>query len=172
MSDEIAKLKAELEALNLQCQLARDHEIRYALQRTRLETARMQMMLKIVDAFASSTDSTPAATVQPLAKPLPDAVRTVTIPAKPAAHTVKLRQKRKPDGLPSVPDMVLTVLENGADEKPKGMKPREIAAIIRKMWWPDVPMPAVGAAAWTLAGKGRLENHGGFYKLNAESRLT
>jgi hypothetical protein len=120
MPDEITNLKAELEALNLQCQLARDHEIRHALQRTRLETARMQLMLKIMDAIASSASDISAAPIKPMVKARPDAIRTVTIPAKLARMpAVKPRRKRKPSGLPTLTNMILAVLENGADETPE-----------------------------------------------------
>lgn len=34
MSDEITRLKAELVELNTKCQLARDNEVRFALQRS------------------------------------------------------------------------------------------------------------------------------------------
>jgi hypothetical protein len=170
MSAEIAKLKAELEALNLQCQLARDHEIRHALQRTRLETARMQLILKIVDAIASSAGDISAAPIKPMVKARPDAIRTVTIPAKPVRMSaVKHRRKRKPSGLPTLTNMILAVLENGADETPDGMRPRDIANTIRKMWWPDIRTRVVGAAVWKLAGKGRLEKSGSFYKLNGHA---
>jgi hypothetical protein len=155
MPNEIAKLKAELEALNLQCQLARDHEIRYALQRTRLETTRMQLMLKIVDAVASPSETVSVAPSVAMREPPP-----VEAPQKPAR-----RQTRKPDGLPTVVQMVLAVL----DGEDAGMRPRDIVKIARRKWWPGLRGAAVGAAAWKLAGQGRLEKDGAFYKLNGHS---
>jgi hypothetical protein len=157
--DEIAKLKAELEALNLQCQLARDHEIRYALQRTRLETGRMQLMLKIVDAVMASPEpprSSPYLVVMHEPPPAPAEVPQKSVPS---------RQKRKPDGLPTIVEMVLGVLEG----EEAGMRPRDITRIARLKWWPDLRPAAVGAAAWKLYGEGRLEKDGHFYKLNGHS---
>ena len=46
--DEVAQLKAELAELNTKCQLARDNEVRYALQRSRLEAERAQLLVKLV----------------------------------------------------------------------------------------------------------------------------
>jgi hypothetical protein len=163
MSDEIAKLKAELEALNLQCQLARDHEIRYALQRTRLEAERIQLMLKIVDAVASPPEAVPPS------HPLPAAMRKS--PPAPAADATRReqkpaqRQKRKPDGLPTVAEMVFAILEG----EEVGMRPRDIAKIARRKWWPGLRGAAVNAVVWKLAGKGRLEKDGRLYRLNGHA---
>ena len=159
MSDEIAKLKAELDALNLQCQLARDHEIRYALQRTRLETARMQLMLKIVDGVASPPKAVSTSPPRPVAvhesPPAP-----TEAPSKPAR-----RQRHKPSGLPTIVEMVVGVLE-GEDD---GMRPCDITKVARRKWWPGLRLAAVGAAAWKLHGQGRLEKHGHHYKLNGHA---
>ena len=58
MVDEIARLKAELAELNTKCQLARDNEVRYALQRSRLEAERAHLLVKLVEA---TTTAVPAA---------------------------------------------------------------------------------------------------------------
>ena len=42
MVDDIVRLKTELNDLNVKCQLARDNEIRFALQRSRLEAEHCQ----------------------------------------------------------------------------------------------------------------------------------
>jgi hypothetical protein len=47
---DIAKLRAELEELNLKCQQARDGEVRYGLQRSRLEAERAQLLARMVEA--------------------------------------------------------------------------------------------------------------------------
>jgi hypothetical protein len=54
MATEIAQLKAELTDLNTKCQLARDNEIRFALQRGRLEAERTQLLVKFIEAMAPS----------------------------------------------------------------------------------------------------------------------
>jgi hypothetical protein len=166
MSDEIAKLKAELEALNLQCQLARDHEIRYALQRTRLETARMQLMLKIVDAVASPPEVAPA----------PPVIIRVPPPSSPAladaerqpVQVQKRRSSIKPAGLPTLTDMVLAVLD-GERTPGAGMRPRDIARIACQVWGPGIRAHGIATAAWKLAGRGQLEKNGSLYKLNGHA---
>jgi hypothetical protein len=59
MVDEIAQLKAALVELNTKCLLARDNEIRYALQRSRLEAERTEMMVKLVEAHGGQRDGAP-----------------------------------------------------------------------------------------------------------------
>jgi hypothetical protein len=81
------------------------------------------------------------------------------------SRTPPSRQKRKPAGLPTVAEMVLAILEGeGA-----GMRPRDIARIARRKWWPDLRAAAVNAAVWKLAGSGRLEKDGHLYKLNGHA---
>jgi hypothetical protein len=168
---EIAKLKAELEALNLQCQLARDHEIRYALQRTRLETARMQIMLKIVDTVSAPPEAPPSSPYhvvmhEPSSAP-------VIVRELPPTNGVKAanpppRQKRKPDGTLSWSKMCLAVLD-GEDTPEAGMRPREVTRIIRQIWRPDAKPGRVNATLWKLATEGRLENNDGRYRLNGHA---
>jgi hypothetical protein len=75
------------------------------------------------------------------------------------------RQKRKPDGLPTVVEMVIAILEG----EEVGMRPRDIAKIAQRKWWPDLQPAAVNAAVWKLAGRGRLEKDGHLYKLNGHA---
>jgi hypothetical protein len=163
MSDEIAKLKVELEALNLQCQLARDHEIRYALQRTRLETGRMQLMLKIVDAMSSAVrpnmaaETALASSPQHVPAPKPSGIGNVVVAAVPAYE-----KPLKPDGLPTVADMVLMVLEDAGSG---GLRPPQVTRVVRKRWWPDIPDDRAAQTMWNMAKAGRLRKHGHRYKL-------
>ena len=55
MVDEIAKIKSDLNDLNMKCQLARDNEVRFALQRGRLEAERTQLLVKMIEAMAPAT---------------------------------------------------------------------------------------------------------------------
>jgi hypothetical protein len=158
MSDEVAKLEADLEALNLQCQLARDHEIRYALQRTRLETQRVQLLVKLMDARAPPIPS------GPLVRPK-DRNGAEAIVAEKPGITQPARRSHKPNGLPSWTEMVLAVLE----AVPEGLRPREITAVIRRRWWPQARPGRVNATAWSLVNKGLLENTGGRYRLNGHA---
>jgi len=84
--------------------------------------------------------------------------------AMPVANQA-VRQKRKPDGLPTIVEMVLGVLEGEED----GMRPRDITAIARRKWWPELRGAAVNAVMWKLAGEGRLEKDGHRYRLNGHA---
>jgi hypothetical protein len=75
------------------------------------------------------------------------------------------RQKRKPDGLPTVVEMVLAILKS----EEVGMRPCDIARIAQRKWWPDLQPAAVNAAVRKLAGSGRLEKDGHLYKLNGNA---
>lgn len=177
-----ANARADIQRLNGLLAELRLEEQRCQLAKARLEAerARVQSFVDLCE-LAQKFDATsafekgPAVTIAPLDSTKPDGVKTVTIRkpdairAKREAPAVKLRQKRKPDGLPTLVNMVLAVLENGTGEL-EGMRPREIAEIVRRMWWPDVRTPAVGATAWKLAGEGRLEKAGSFYRLNGRGR--
>jgi hypothetical protein len=81
---------------------------------------------------------------------------------------VQVRYRRpatKPDGIPTIAEMVLAILEAAED----GMRPRDIAKVARRKWWPDLRPAAVGAAAWKLHGEGRLEKDGHRYRLNGHA---
>jgi hypothetical protein len=94
MSDGMTALKVELERLNQACQLARDNEVRYALQRGRLEAERAQLLVKLMDAMAA-----PAAS--PVPGPAPTPYR-VTVGGPTVAPPNPLRGA-KPDGIPTPP---------------------------------------------------------------------
>lgn len=78
-----------------------------------------------------------------------------------AAPAPDPRQKHKPAGLPTMAEMVLAVLEREIE----GLRPCDIAKAVRQSYWPGAPSAEVGATAWRLAGRGRLERVSGRYKL-------
>jgi hypothetical protein len=155
MSD-IARLKDELHTLSCHIQAERNEEARHGLMRIRMERERTEIMVKLIDAYGAAV--TPADLVAhepPPEKPTP----------APACETPNGRQKRKPDGLPTIVEMVVAVLEGEED----GMRPRDITAIARRKWWPELRGAAVNAVMWKLAGEGRLEKHGHHYRLNGHA---
>jgi len=160
MDDEAAKLKAELAELNAKCQLARDNEVRYALQRSRLETERAQLLVKLVEA---TTTAVPAAVLAApyrvvLQMPAPE---NVPRPLPNPASLVDRRRKHKPDGLPSIAAMITATLK----ETPN-LRPTEIADLIRKQWWPDLQTPTISTTAWRMVRSGHLTQQDGRYALN------
>ena len=76
------------------------------------------------------------------------------------------RRGPKPEGTPTVTEMILQVLKDAQDNLKSvrtGLEPREIAAEIAKRWWPDVTINAVGPIAWRMYKKGALTKRGSRY---------
>ena len=169
MSDAVAKLKAELDALNLQCQLARDHEIRYALQRGRLEAQRATLLAKMMEAAASSSARAdkPAASLD-YATVVTLAVPPGTMPPAPsfsASPPPTRRATLKPQGTPTVRKMVAAALEDGASRGLHQLRPRDITEFIRQRWWPSVESSSITSTVWRMAKDGKLHAENGRYGL-------
>jgi hypothetical protein len=168
-----AKLKAELVELNAKCLLARDNEIRHALQRSRLEAERAETMVKLMDAYGRRDGA-----LVTLPAALPYAVRftdaAVLPPLQPPRveddYRVKLaaaapqRRKLRPDGLPTTTDMIVTALR----EVGKPSRPIEITNFIRARWWPSVTNETVCPTVCRMAKDGRLTHAEGRYFLNGK----
>jgi hypothetical protein len=172
MVEDVAQLKAELNDLNVKCQLARDNEIRFALQRSRLEAERAKLLVKIMEAMAA----TPAPAVAPAA-PYHVVVQQapITPPAAPTHGTVavtdtpaEVGRHNKPADV-TVPDMVEAVLQNA----PQGLRPCEITAAIQEHYWPEAPRTWVSSVVWHMGQKGRLaktgNGRGRLYRLAART---
>jgi hypothetical protein len=160
---ELTRLNGELRELHLE-------EERCKLKRSRLEgdKARVQTLVDMCELSQRLTgkpleqagllfhvEECHGAKLVVIDKPV------VPLPAAVAAKSAQ-RQKRKPDGLPTVMEMVLAVLEAAEGS----MRPRDIAQIAQRKWWPDLPSAAVNAAISKLANSGRLEKDGHHYRLN------
>jgi hypothetical protein len=179
MVDEIARLKAALVELNTQCQLARDNEVRYALQRGRLEAERAQLLVKLMDVRAALAPTPVLEAASPpyriivheptTASPFdaagvngaPAIVTTFTDVASVAAAGAE-RRKGKPPGLPPMTTMVLAAL-NDAAQHGHGLTPREVGTVIQQKWWPTAKQPAFRAiSGWVcrMAKEGQLIRDG------------
>jgi hypothetical protein len=180
--DETARLRAELDELNRKCQTARDNEVRYGLQRSRLETERAQLLFKLMEAMSPPTVAPIAApasyhvTIGPAVAvkgPLSITPKIVADPFTDAAAIAKLEAavdntnvvplRKKPNGLPTLNDMIATTLKGvGA-----GLRPIQIVQSIRREWWKDMPRERVYQSLYRLVQHGRLRRHGDRYKLTA-----
>jgi hypothetical protein len=67
----------------------------------------------------------------------------------------------KPQGIPTVPDMILRTLTSAGD----GLRPAQITNSIRREWWPDMPADRVATTIFRMAHDGRLAKDGNRYKL-------
>jgi hypothetical protein len=166
MPDEIAKLRTELQILDGRIQAERNDEVRHGLQRGRLEAERAQLLVKMMEATAHTAPPA-VSTVGPtspwrvtLQMPTPDNV-SQPLPKQPAHTPADARRKHKPDGLPSITAMITAVLK----ETP-GLRPAEIADLIRKQWWPDLQTPTISTTAWRMVRSGHLTQQDGRYALN------
>jgi hypothetical protein len=153
----IAKLRADLVDLNLKCQQARDNEVRFGLQRSRLEAERAQLLMRMVET---------AQQPMPVTVPYKITMQPSPIaPNKPKPATVP-RNNLKPDGLPSMSAMVMSVFDNAEDA---GLRPKQIRERVSAKYWPDMPADRVVSTAWRLAKDGKLHHNGGRYWLNGRS---
>jgi hypothetical protein len=151
---DIAKLRADLADLNLKCQEAGYNEVRYGLQRSRLEAERAQLLMQMVETVHQSTPATVPYRITMQSSPI--------APNKPKPATAP-RNNLKPDGLPSMSAMVMSVFDNA---EVAGLRPKQIRERIRAKYWPEVPANHVTSVAWKLAKDGKLSHSGGRYRLN------
>ena len=174
MAGAIVRAKDEIFALGRKIEVARNEELRFGQQRARMEAerARIQAFVDMCEVASRYGDAEEITVAGPLAGVKPVVAEVVPFTAErgpPRADAewkpARLRQKRKPDGLPTVIEMVLAILEG----EEAGMRPRDITRIARRKWWPDLQPAAVNAAVWKLAGRGRLEKDGHLYKLNGHA---
>lgn len=153
------KLKAELAELNQKCQLARDNEVRYALQRGRLEAERAQLLIRIMEAMAHSPMP------QQINPTAPYRVTMTTAPALDlsanAASGPNKPEYSKPDGIPTMSQMIEITLKGVGD----GLKPKQIINQIKREWWPDMPGERVHQGLFRGVRMGQLQKDGNRYKL-------
>jgi hypothetical protein len=145
----------ELDDLNIKCQQARDNEVRYGLQRSRLEAERAQLLMRMIEATQQQSSSVPYAVTwqnAPLANKSAVGFEPTVLP-----------RNLKPNGLPPMSAMVLSVL--GSAEA-AGLKPKQIRDRIREKWWPEMPADRVVSTVWRLAKDGKLSHSDGRYRLN------
>jgi hypothetical protein len=136
--DESTRLRAELDELNLKCQTARDNEVRYALQRSRLEAERAKLLVRMMETMAPTSAVAPTAPYRVVVQAAPVSP-TAPMPVRGSAaveDTVADAGRVKPEGLPSVPAMVEAVLQDA----PKGLRPCEIRAASRNTGGRTLPV--------------------------------
>lgn len=83
------------------------------------------------------------------------------VPRSPA-HPVVGEGTQKPDGIPTMPEMILDALR---ESKPRGLEPRDMVLFIEKKYWPNVPSNAVGPIAWRMHDRGELRKRESKYFL-------
>jgi hypothetical protein len=188
MTPEIAQLKADLTDLNMKCQLARDNEVRFALQRGRLEAERTNLLVKMIEALAPTADTlavapatAPAAScadpytvtmscprgkapAAPFAPYYPTPVPDVPVAASPSRAAGKQKLRTKPANLPTAEAMILAVLQSG-----DWMRPNQITQAIRDRYWKGMSRTAAPSVVWRMWQANRLEKGERGYRLPVAS---
>jgi hypothetical protein len=89
-----------------------------------------------------------------------------------APTAAEARSNRKPQGLPSMPEMILETLRDARRNGLNAMEPKQMATRIARRWWPDVKITDVGPIAWRMWKKqGVLDKSGSGYVLPADQHL-
>ena len=78
----------------------------------------------------------------------------------------------KPEGIPTMPEMITEALKVAKSNGHKGLEPKEIANYIEQKWWPNVPINAVGPIAWRMATRQQLKKRQSRYSLPSEAEGT
>jgi hypothetical protein len=64
--------------------------------------------------------------------------------------------RRKPSGLPPVPEMILEALRLAESEGKAGMSPQAMVSYVRNKYWPEATNPDIGSTMWRMWKDGRL----------------
>ena len=71
----------------------------------------------------------------------------------------------KPSGLPTTPDMILTLLMESRRRGAGGMESRDLTRGIARRWWPGVKSEEVSPIVWRMWKRGQLHKEGSLYVL-------
>jgi hypothetical protein len=82
-------------------------------------------------------------------------------PPAPVVEKPTARRKHKPDGLPTIAEMVTAVLKQTS-----GLRAPEIADAIRKRWWPNLDTATIRSLVWRMVRSGHLTQQDDHYALN------
>ena len=71
----------------------------------------------------------------------------------------------RPEGIPTMPDMIKMAITSAIKEGKGGLSPSELCDRIDKTWWPGVDPNSVKPTAWRLEQDDRLKKVGDKYTL-------
>jgi len=94
--------------------------------------------------------------------------------AEPQAEDQTPEATGKPEGTPSVPEMILEALTYAAKLGRPRLKPAEMLSYIRGKWWPNAESNAVSSIAWRMWQREQIDKYkDGRYSLPdlAESKV-
>lgn len=71
----------------------------------------------------------------------------------------------KPEGIPTVPEMIVTLLKEAQASGSRGMSAKDLLDGIAKRWWPDAKSDTVAPTAWRMRKRGDLDKDGVHYSI-------
>jgi hypothetical protein len=77
-------------------------------------------------------------------------------------------ERKKPRGIPTVPQMIYESLRDAADFGATGLEPAAMLEFVRKKYWPAALSPDIGSTAWRLWKARKLKKSGSIYSLPDE----
>ncbi|UFX45332.1 hypothetical protein HAP47_0000920 [Bradyrhizobium sp. 41S5] len=92
-------------------------------------------------------------------------LRFGAVPSEPVARPASDFSSGKPEGTPTTPNMILSLLKEAKAQGKEGLEPKEMQIAIARRWWPSVKSEDVGPTAWRMWKDGRLDKEGSLYKI-------
>jgi hypothetical protein len=166
-SDPLSMIKARREAIAQEITFLNNRIIRLRAELPELSVAE-RVLIKLVEMDIKSSEkvSEPPEPEPPAPEPPdPDLEPDPLGEMGPEGAALELPRTRKPDGTPTMPDMILTILADEFRNGKRGMEPKEMTAIIADRWYPGVTTEAVGPIAWRMFKRGQLAKDGPLYLL-------
>ena len=71
-------------------------------------------------------------------------------------EAVNAPPKRKPSGIPQMPDMIIEAIEDGLKMGAPGIDPAAMLQHVQAKYWPKAKSPDVASTAWRMWKAGRL----------------
>jgi hypothetical protein len=71
-----------------------------------------------------------------------------------------LDQSFKPNGIPTVPEMIIEAIKDANNSGNPGLGPRGLKSYIRGRYWPGMPDRVPGPIAWRMWKRGELGKKG------------
>jgi hypothetical protein len=113
--------------------IAEQHEILHALEAQERDLEVAERVLTALEAEDAEAEVAPAA--------------DAAVAAEPAG---------KPEGIPTMPEMIVEALKDAKAKGQRGLEPKQMADFIAAKYWPTVTINAVGPIAWRMYSKERL----------------
>jgi hypothetical protein len=82
-----------------------------------------------------------------------------------SAATKIVERAAKPDGIPTIPEMIFGALRESSSHGKYWLEPSEIRDYIRQRWWPMAHTNNIGPIVWKMGKDKKLKSHNGRYSL-------